>query len=144
MTRGLVRKVKTSATVAYLSTVLYELGYIDTETLNDSLHELSRVKWLHGEILLSRGAITQAQLVEGLHEQTTRKLAYLFTLVADDRVSFDVDVDSARVLGRLGRPARPNPAIGVWRGVRDGLAQEDIDGAFANEAQTAFRLATVC
>lgn len=31
MVRGLVTKVKTSARVAFLGTVLYELGYIETE-----------------------------------------------------------------------------------------------------------------
>ena len=141
MVRGLVTKVKTSAPVAYLGAVLYELGYIDTDVLNDSLRELSRMKWLHGEILLTREAITQAQLAEGLHEQTTRKLVHLFTLPPTTTYVFEPEADR---LASWGGPDCPHvdPAIAVWRGVREGFAQEDVDAAFARQAKNAFRLAT--
>ncbi len=140
MARGFVTKVKTSAPVAYLGAVLYELGYIDTDVLNDSLHELSRMKWLHGEILLTRGAITHAQLVEGLHEQTSRKLVYLFTLPGTTTYTFDAEVDRLASWGGSDWP-HVDPTIAVWRGVREGFAQEDIDAAFLRQTQNAFRLA---
>jgi hypothetical protein len=141
MVRGLVTKVKTSAPIAYLGAVLYELGYIDSDVLNDSLRELSRMKWLHGEILLTRAAITPAQLAEGLHEQTTRKLFHLFTLPTTTTYSFEADVDRLASWGGSDWP-QVNPAVAVWRGVRQGFAAEDIEAAFAKQAKNAFRLAS--
>jgi hypothetical protein len=138
--RGLVTKVKTSAPVAYLGTVLYELGYIDTDVLNDSLRELSRMKWLHGEILLTREAITAAQLAEGLSEQTTRKLVYLFTLPPATTYTFAPDTDRLASWGGADCP-HVDPAIAVWRGVREGYAKEDVEAAFARQTKSAFRLA---
>jgi hypothetical protein len=139
MVRGFVTKVKTSAPVAYLGAVLYELGYIDSDVLNDSLHELSRMKWLHGEILLTRDAITQAQLVEGICEQTTRKLAYLFSLPSSTTYAFEPDADKLASWGGADWP-HVDPTVAVWRGIREGFAQVDIDAAFLRQSQNAFRL----
>jgi tetratricopeptide (TPR) repeat protein len=140
MVRGLITKVKTSAAVVYLGTVLYELGYIDNEVLNDSLRELARMKWLHGEILLTRAAITQAQLAEGLAEQTTRKLVHLFTLPPSTTYSFQADFDGLASWGGTDCP-HVDPTIAVWRGVREGYAEEDVDAAFERVQKNAFRLA---
>jgi hypothetical protein len=140
MMRGLVTKVKTSAPVSYLGAVLYELGYIDTDVLNDSLRELSRMKWLHGEILLTREAVTAAQLAEGLSEQTTRKIVHLFTLAATTTYTFEPETDRLTSWGGADCP-HVDPAIAVWRGVREGFAQDDVDAAFARQAKNAFRLA---
>ena len=111
MVRGAITKVKTSSPVAYLGQVLYELGYIESGELNDSLRELARTKWLQGEILLTRAAITPAQLAEGLHEQTTRKLVHLFTLPPTTTYAFDADVDKLATWGAAtGRTwTRPSP-----------------------------------
>ncbi len=139
MVRGLVTKVRTSAPVAYLGAVLYELGYIDTEALNDSLRELARTKWLHGEILLTREAVSPVQLVEGLHEQTTRKLVHLFTLPPTTTYAFEAEVDRLEAWGGGDFP-HVDPSVAVWRGVREGFAEEDIDAAFARLSKNAFRL----
>ncbi len=141
MVRGLVTKVRTSASVAYLGTVIYELGHIDSEVLNDSLRELARTKWLHGEILLTREAITPIQLVEGLQEQTTRKLVHLFTLPTTTQYAFEADVDRLEAWGGPDCP-HVDPSVAVWRAVREGFAQEDVDAAFARQTKNAFRLTT--
>ena len=49
---GAIASVWTSAPVAHLGGVLYELGAIDDTTLNETLGEVARDKRLHGEILL--------------------------------------------------------------------------------------------
>jgi hypothetical protein len=139
--RGAVTKVQNSVAVAYLGSVLYELGFIDSETLNTSLRELSRVKWLHGEILLTRAAITQIQLVEGLSEQTTRKLAHLFTLGPATTYAFESEVDRLASWGGGADWPHVDPMTAVWRGVRDGFAAADIEAAFLRQGdRSAYRL----
>jgi hypothetical protein len=140
MVRGLVTKVKTSAPVAYLGSLLYEMGHIDSAVLNDSLLDLSRNRWLHGEILLTRGVIKPVQLAEGLHEQTVRKLVHLFSLPPETRYAFESDVDKLVAYGGTDWP-QVDPAIAVWRGVRDGLAEGEIDALLEKAKQCVFRLA---
>jgi hypothetical protein len=141
MVRGLVTKVKTSGPVAYLGSILYQLGYLDTEELNDSLRELARTRWLHGEILLTRALISPAQLVEGLHEQTTRKLVHLFSLPPETTYSFEADADRLASFGGGDWPS-VDPIVAVWRGVRDGLASQEVDATLARARPYAFRLAS--
>src|SRR5689334_5134748 len=59
--RGRISSVRTTPAVAYFGTVAYELGCIDTATLDATLLEISKTKRLHGEVLVARGAITAAQ-----------------------------------------------------------------------------------
>ena len=122
MVRGLVTKIKTSVAVSYLGSLLYELGHIDSTVLNESLRDLSRNKWLHGEILLTRGAITAVQLAEGMHEQTVRKLVHLFSLPPETTYAFESDVDKKlRAYGGADWPAASDPSSAVdGVGVRDG------------------------
>ena len=141
MVRGQVAKVKTSGPIAYLGSILYQLGYIDTEELNDSLRELARTKWLHGEILLTRAVISPAQLAEGLYEQTTRKLVHLFSLPAETTYAFEADVDRLASFGGTDWPS-VDPMVAVWRGVRDGLANPEVDATLAKAKAYAFRLAS--
>ncbi len=141
MLRGLVTKVKTSSPVAYLGSILYELGYIESDELNDSLRELARTKWLHGEILLTRAVISPGQVAEGLHEQTTRKLVHLFSLPPETTYAFEADVDRLTGYGGTDWPS-VDPMAAVWRGVRDGLATQEVETALSRVQQYAFRLAS--
>ena len=140
--RGAITKMKTSAPVAYLGPVLYELGFIDSATLNESLRDLSRMKWLHGEILLTRSANAPVPLAEGLQEQTTRKLLHLFTFPATTTYTFEADADHLPNWGGADWP-HVDPTGAVWRGVRDGFAE---DGRRTRRSAAtrcnAFRLAT--
>ena len=137
--RGQVTRVRTSAAIAYLGSILYELGFIDDAELNESLRELARTKWLHGEILLTRAAITLPQLAEGLHEQTTRKLVHLFSMPVTTSYHFEADVDHLANYGGTDWP-HVDPVAAVWRGVRDGFADEDVDAAMEKVRSSAFRL----
>src|SRR5262245_23587468 len=54
-------RTRTSPAVAYFGAVAYELGVIDTATLDATLLEIAKSKRLHGEVLVERGAITAEQ-----------------------------------------------------------------------------------
>jgi hypothetical protein len=139
--RGMVTKIRTSAPVAYLGSILYEQGLLDDHALNDSLAEVARTKRLHGEVLKARRAIGDRQLVEALHEQTTRKLVHLFQLPGTTAYRFDSDVDGLEKYGGADWP-HVDPIAAVWRGVRDGFADEDVSAAMAKVAAATFRLST--
>lgn len=115
---GRIAVVRTSEPVAYLGGILYELGLIDMETLNATLHEVAHAKRLHGEVLLERGAVTPGRLEEGLVEQTFRKVHHLFSFPEETTWTFRDDVDEL-----AGARDEPRPAVetwhAIWRGLRD-------------------------
>jgi hypothetical protein len=86
--RGRVHDARTQPAVAYFGSVAYELGLIDTPTLDATLLEISRSKRLHGEVLVERGALTAAQRDQILVEQTCRKARFLFALPTDASFAF--------------------------------------------------------
>jgi curved DNA-binding protein CbpA len=99
---------------AYFGTVAYELGHIDTATLDDSLLEISRTKRLHGEVLIDRGAISSTTRDLVLVEQTCRKVHQLFTLSDDTYFAFYSDNEFTAEPPFLLDVLRP-----AWRGLRD-------------------------
>ena len=72
--RGSIRDVRTQPPAAYFGSVAYELGHIDTATLDATLLEISTSKRLHGEVLVERGAITATLRDQILTEQLCRKI----------------------------------------------------------------------
>ena len=54
---------------AFFGAVAYELGFIDSSTLDTTLLEIAKTRRLHGEILIEKKAITVAQRDEVLVEQ---------------------------------------------------------------------------
>ncbi|MCK5797812.1 MAG: hypothetical protein KAI47_11540, partial [Deltaproteobacteria bacterium] len=61
-----------------LGRVLLERGLINQDQYNQSLQELSLGGKLQGQILIGMGALTEAQLIEGLKLQLHRKVNRLF------------------------------------------------------------------
>lgn len=98
----------------YFGAVVYELGYIDSGTLDATLLEIAKSKRLHGEILLERKAITAAQRDEALVEQIHRKIHHLFSFPDDASYAF-WDTATAGVVPSVA----VDPVGPVWRGVRD-------------------------
>src|SRR3954451_2688646 len=72
----------------FFGAVVYELGYIDSATLDATLLEIAKTKRLHGEVLLERKAITTAQRDEALVEQVHRKVHHLFSLPETSSYAF--------------------------------------------------------
>ncbi len=118
MSRGQIAKVRTSAKVAYLGAVLYELGFIQDTELNASLLELAKQKRPHGQILLGRGSITSSRLSEGLREQTLRKLAHLFSFGPSTTFTFLPEQDLLPAYGG-NEPVLTDPSPAIWRGIRE-------------------------
>ena len=116
--RGKIAVVRTSDPIAYLGSVLYELGAIDLPTLDATLHEVAGRKRLHGEVLIERSALSRDRLAEGLAEQTFRKTQHLFTLSEKATWAFREDVDEL-----TGARDEERPPIetwkAIWRGLRD-------------------------
>ncbi|MCC6749377.1 MAG: DnaJ domain-containing protein [Deltaproteobacteria bacterium] len=117
-----------------LGRVLLERGAIGHEAFNASLQELSRGGGLlQGQILLGLGALSEADLVEGLRTQLRRKLLRFFRM---DSAGFELysgdhpygsDGEGARV--------RADPLWVIYQGVRNaysagrlGVELEKLDG----------------
>ena len=113
---GQVAVVRTHDPVFYLGGILLEQGVIDLHTLQRTVKDLSAVERLHGEILVSAGAITQAQLDAALAEQTAKKTAHLFALPDTTTWSFREDVDEL-----TGERDEDRPPIDTWRAIWRGL-----------------------
>jgi curved DNA-binding protein CbpA len=98
----------------FFGAVAYELGYIDSATLDATLLEVAKTRRLHGDVLLERNAITSAQRDEVLVEQVHRKVQYLFSLPDTTSYAF-YDAKMAKT-----EPPIAVDAVGpVWRGIRD-------------------------
>ena len=116
--RGFITAVETRplgmVAGGFFGAVAYELGFIDSTTLDTTLLELAKTKRLHGEILIERRALTLAQRDEVLVEQIHRKIHHLFSFPDTGGYAF-YDVAAP--------PIDPPVAIDVvgpvWRGVRD-------------------------
>lgn len=104
--------------VAYLGTILYETGVIDTDVLDATLLEVATTRRLHGDILVVRGHITPAQRDEALVEQTCRRVHQLFSLGPDTSWRFEADTSAAEVARDASRPSI-DPWQAMWRGLRE-------------------------
>ena len=100
-------KVRTNAVVAYLGTVLLELGYLSDRQLDDSLAELQAAKGagrpgapvLHGGLLLDRRTIDRKQLETALREQVARKLKAVAAMPPETMYGFYDGFDGLRGWG---------------------------------------------
>jgi hypothetical protein len=112
--RGLVVSSMTTPTVARFGTVVYELGLIDGNMLDETAIESARAQRPQMDILLARGAITPEQRDQILAEQARRRVHHLFTLPPSTTFTF-----------REGSPSTGKPSIAVdvlapvWRGLVD-------------------------
>jgi hypothetical protein len=112
--RGLVVSSMTTPTVARFGTVVYELGLIDGDLLDETALESARSKRPQMDILLARGALTSEQRDQILAEQARRRVHHLFTLPPSTTFTF-----------REGTPSTGEPAVAVdilapvWRGLCD-------------------------
>jgi len=118
---GKVVRVRTRAAMP-LGTVLYELGFLDSDGVNSALALLAKAssrvpRPLFGDILRERGMVSPDLVAIGVGEQLTRKLASLFHLPGTTRFSF---YDRHDMLAGYGRDDVP---VSVGRGVLRGLRE---------------------
>ncbi len=135
---GHVRKVRSTLS-AYLGGVLYELGYVDPETLNASLAAVAQRRVPHGTVLQECGSVRPEQLRLGLLEQMERRIADLVGLNAETAWVFHEDVD---LLPRYGGADWPlvDPMGAIWRGLRQNARLDLMHGVLAAAGDDRFVL----
>ncbi len=136
---GFPSKARTSEPVAYLGNVLRELGYIDDETLNSSLAAMARERRLHGQILLSAGAITQEQLAGGLKAQLVRKIEHLFDWPPETTFAYYDGFDALSDYG-TDDLVELDPAPVIWSAVRTNPPWEHVQAALGRVGASSLRL----
>jgi hypothetical protein len=111
--RGRIRAARVHPRTHYLGPIVYELGMIDTPTLDATLLEVAQGRRLHGELLVERRAITAEQRDLALVEQACRKVHHLFGYPRESTFAFydEPPGDAPAVL--------LDPIAPVWRGIRD-------------------------
>lgn len=133
--RGRITDVRTSPPVAYFGTVAYELGRIDSGTLDVTLLELAKTKRKHGEILVERGSLTTDQRDEILLEQTCRKVHHLCGLPPRTQFAFYESVPNPF------EPESPiDPIAPVWRALRTHPLSESAREVAARFASSPLRM----
>jgi curved DNA-binding protein CbpA len=111
--RGRIQDARTQPAIAYFGAVAYELGHIDTSTLDATLLEISKSKRLHGEVLVERGSITREVRDQVLGEQMCRKIHHLFSLPPEANFAFYEAKPTAREPAFTLDPIKP-----TWLGLR--------------------------
>ena len=136
---GQPSKGRTSEPVAYLGSVLRELGYIDDGTLNSSLALMAKDRKLHGQILLTMGKITEAQLVEGVRAQLVRKIEHLFDWPAETKFAYYDGFDSLAAFGADDHVQLDTLPL-VWAAVRTQPPWEHVHAALTRVGSNALRM----
>src|SRR5256885_12706575 len=77
---GMAAKFRTGTPTAHLGRVLFELGHISQDVLDESLKAIAGRGELHGEHLVRRGTISRATLMDALRAQSLRKMAFVLAL----------------------------------------------------------------
>jgi len=133
--RGKIRDARTQPPAAYFGSVAYELGHIDTATLDATLLEISKTKRLHGEILVERGALTPALRDQILTEQMCRKIHQLFSFPPDATFAFYEERPSAEEPAFTLDPIRP-----AWLGLRSSPPTESVREVLGRFEKSPLRL----
>lgn len=122
---GCPAKVRTSAPIHHLGTVMAELGLIRPADLQTSLARMQESPRLQGQILLEMGATDPVRLDAGLRSQVERKVEHLFSLPNASSFAYYDGLDLLRRYGGPPTPIDPFPVL--WRGVRDAPTWEHVD-----------------
>ncbi len=136
---GQPSKGRTSEPVAYLGSVLHELGYIDDLTLNSSLAAMAKERKLHGQILLARGKITEAQLRDGLRAQLVRKIEHIFDWPPETRFAYYDGFDGLHTYGADDH-VHLDPVPIVWAAVRTHPPWEHVHAALTRVGSNGLRI----
>lgn len=115
--RGRITSVDTTPITmvpgGFFGAIAYELGFIDTDTLDATLLEIAKTKRRHGEVLIEKKKMTAEQRDQTLVEQIHRKVHHLFSL--DDETTTYAFYDE-----KSADPPISTDVVGpVWRGIRD-------------------------
>jgi len=136
---GTASKFRTGKPIAHLGRVLFELGYLSEQALNESLAAIAGRRELHGEYLCRMGVIDRATLLVALNEQAQRKIAYLFGLPKATVFAFFKD---ANLLENWGGPELTplEPLTTIWSAARARGDEPIVDATLARLGSTTLKL----
>jgi len=110
-------KAKIQDPVLFLGRVLVEQEAITDEVYDRTLVQATERGQLHGQVLLEQGHIDEHALREGLREQLSRQVLWMFGLPPDTLFGY---YDRLNFLERWGgEGVRARPLALIWRGVRE-------------------------
>ncbi len=136
-------KVRTSAPVAYLGSVLRELGYLTEAQLTRSLAELQAAKAkgpaLHGQLLLEQRIIDRAKLADGMRTQLMRKLAHVALMPPTTMYGFYDGFDGLRGWG-MDSEQGFDPMPMLWGILRAGPPMEHVITGLARIGSAQLKL----
>jgi curved DNA-binding protein CbpA len=136
---GTASKFRTGKPIAHLGRVLFELGYLSEQALNDSLTAIAGRGELHGEYLCRIGVIDRPKLITGLREQAQRKIAFLFGLPSSTHYAFYQDLN---LLDSWGGPELTplEPLATIWSAVGSRGDDPIVDGVLERLGSTTLKL----
>jgi len=110
-------KAKIQDPILFLGRVLVEQKAISDAVYERTLATATERRMLHGQVLLAEGAIDEATLREGLREQLSRQVLWMFSLPPSTLFGY---YDRLNFLERWGGAGvRAKPLALIWRGVKN-------------------------
>ena len=110
-------KAKVQDPILFLGRVLVEQKAITEEVYERTLVQATERGQLHGQVLLEQGHIDEHALREGLREQLSRQVLWMFSLPPDTLFGY---YDRQNFLEHWGgEGVRAKPLALIWRGVRE-------------------------
>src|SRR6188768_172585 len=110
-------KAKIQDPILFLGRVLVEQKRISEDVYERTLRQATERGQLHGQVLLEQGQLDEHALREGLREQLSRQVLWMFGLPADTVFGY---YDRQNFLEHWGgEGVRAKPLALIWRGVRE-------------------------
>ena len=127
-------KAKIQDPILFLGRVLVEQKAITEAIYDRTLVQATERGQLHGQLLLEQGHIDEHALKEGLREQLSRQVLWMFALPPDTLFGY---YDRQNFLERWGgEGVRAKPLALIWRGVREYVHaghMEEVLGRFGEQ-----------
>jgi len=110
-------KAKIQDPILFLGRVLVEQKAITEDVYDRTLVQATEHGQLHGQVLLEQGQIDEHVLREGLREQLSRQVLWMFGLPPDTLFGYYDRLNFLEHWG--GEGVRAKPLALIWRGVRE-------------------------
>ena len=135
---GAPAKAKTFEPISSLAQVLVGQGVISEEVSRRALSRMAQERKLFGEVLLADKAVDHQRLADGLREQVTQKVIWLFTRPGECVYGYYQGTDFLARWG--GRPTRVKPLPLLWRGLRQHADPQRVSALVARLGETPLKL----